>query len=125
MRWVATDKNESLRTAQTPLPVEAKERLVVQGFAERNLGAFRSDAPTSSLLAQNLVAVSVEELSIERTAQQDRDARSLCEMNPCTPTCTDEQRYQRWDQEERDAEAVHHQTDAHARAIEPDHALAP
>lgn len=56
MRWVATDKNESLRSETNPLTVHAKERLVAQGFAERMLGMFRADAPTSALVSHNVLA---------------------------------------------------------------------
>ena len=43
----------SKSTEAAPLPIEAKERLVVQGFAERGAGTFRPNEATSSLMAQN------------------------------------------------------------------------
>ena len=52
-RWVHTDKNAIARSSGRKVPLLAKSRLVVQGHKE--LGTFRSDSPTASLLAFNLV----------------------------------------------------------------------
>eukprot|EP00435_Cladocopium_sp_Y103_P049373 s347_g14.t2 len=68
-RWVHTDKNQKKRLMSAALqgrtgktqaqiqkefPLEAKSRLVVQGHQETDTG-IRSDSPTASLLAFNLV----------------------------------------------------------------------
>ena len=52
-RWVHTDKNAIARSSGKKVPLQAKSRLVVQGHKET--GVFRSDSPTASLLAFNLV----------------------------------------------------------------------
>ena len=54
LRFVITDRNDAQRTAERPLPVDLKARLVVLGNLERD-AVFRRDAPTASLLAQHLV----------------------------------------------------------------------
>ena len=54
LRFVITDRNETQRTEERPLPVDLKARLVVLGNLERD-AVFRRDAPTASLLAQHLV----------------------------------------------------------------------
>ena len=68
-RWVHTDKNQKKRLMSAALqgrtgksqaqiqkefPLEAENRLVVQGHQETDAG-IRSDSPTASLLAFNLV----------------------------------------------------------------------
>jgi hypothetical protein len=54
-RWVHTDKNAKLRTSSTThIPMAAKSRLVVQGCQEDD-SEIRSDSPTASLLAFNLI----------------------------------------------------------------------
>ena len=53
-RFVVTDRNETLRTKTNQLPVDLKARLVVLGNLEKDV-TFRRDAPTGSLLAQQLV----------------------------------------------------------------------
>ena len=50
MRWVNTDKNVRRNLCVDPRFLDAKSRLVVQGHMAKDLGMFRSDAPTSSLL---------------------------------------------------------------------------
>ena len=52
-RWVHTDKNAIARSSGKKVPLQAKSRLFVQGHKET--GVFRSDSPTASLLAFNLV----------------------------------------------------------------------
>jgi hypothetical protein len=53
-RWVELDKNEALRVPGGPtLPPKMKSRLVVRGDLEEQ--AARTDSPTSSMTAHNLV----------------------------------------------------------------------
>ena len=56
-RFVLTDKNSSLRTPETPMPLKANARIVVPGFRDlANLqGQLRRDSPTGSRLAQHLL----------------------------------------------------------------------
>ena len=56
-RFVLTDKNTSLRTESSPLPVKANARLVVPGFKHvQNLrGELRRDAFTGSRIAQHVL----------------------------------------------------------------------
>ena len=49
-RWVRTNKNDGL----IDQPFKAKSRLVVQGFKDKMLGAYRRDAPTASAIAESL-----------------------------------------------------------------------
>ena len=49
-RWVRTNKNDGL-VGQN---FKAKSRLVVQGFKDKALGAFRRDAPTASAIAESI-----------------------------------------------------------------------
>ena len=49
-RWVRTNKNDGL----VDQPFKAKSRLVVQGFKDKMLGAYRRDAPTASAIAESL-----------------------------------------------------------------------
>lgn len=49
-RWVQTDKNSGL----PDLDFRAKSRLVVQGFKDKALGAYRRDAPTASAMAESI-----------------------------------------------------------------------
>ena len=49
-----SDKNETLRSQERPLPMDIKARLVVLGNLENDPN-FRWDAPTGSLLAQHVV----------------------------------------------------------------------
>ena len=56
-RFVLTDKNSSLRTAENQLPLKANARIVVPGYLDlANLrGELRRDAPTGSRLAQHVL----------------------------------------------------------------------
>lgn len=56
-RFVLTDKNASLRTPETPLPLKASARIVVPGYRDlANLqNELRRDAPTGSRLAQHVL----------------------------------------------------------------------
>ena len=56
-RFVLTDKNASLRTPETPLPLKASARIVVHGYRDlANLqNELRRDAPTGSRLAQHVL----------------------------------------------------------------------
>eukprot|EP00971_Amphidinium_carterae_P155260 3078858-Amphidinium_carterae.1 len=52
-RWIHTDKNAAMRQPGQRTPIRPKSRLVVLGHLES--GYVRSDAPTASLLAFQLV----------------------------------------------------------------------
>ena len=57
-RWILTDKNASLRTSKTLMPLRAKARLVVGGHRDPDVGteaAARTDAPTADVLGINLL----------------------------------------------------------------------
>ena len=58
MRWVDVDKNESLRVPGTDtadIPEKPKSRLCVRGDREQTIEDMRTDSPTASIYAFNLV----------------------------------------------------------------------
>jgi len=59
LRTILTDKNDGLRTATNPLPLEASARLIAPGFKDAALleGQLRTDAPTGSRNAQTLLCL--------------------------------------------------------------------
>jgi hypothetical protein len=56
-RWVMTDKNDGLRTANNQLPLKANSRLVVPGYQDESAYGLRKDAPTGSRLSQHILFV--------------------------------------------------------------------
>ena len=49
-RWVMTDKNDGLCTANRDLPLRANSRLVVPGYQDESAYGLRKDAPTGSVV---------------------------------------------------------------------------
>ena len=56
-RYVFTDRHESLRTAQNPLPLKARARVIVPGYKDVFSFALRKDAPTGSRISQHLLFI--------------------------------------------------------------------
>ena len=56
-RFVFTDKHSGLRTADRPLPLKARARVVVPGFRDVLSFAIRKDAPTGSRLSQHMLLI--------------------------------------------------------------------
>lgn len=56
-RFVFTDKHSGLRTAERPLPLKARARVVVPGFRDVLSFAIRKDAPTGSRLSQHMLFI--------------------------------------------------------------------
>ncbi|CAK9063210.1 unnamed protein product, partial [Durusdinium trenchii] len=54
-RYVFTDKHEGLRTAENPLPLRARARVIVPGYKDVFSYSLRKDAPTGSRVAQHLL----------------------------------------------------------------------
>ena len=56
MRWVDTDKNDGkFDDDGSPMPLQAKSRLVAIGFRDKLLGCYRRGAPTASRLAESML----------------------------------------------------------------------
>lgn len=54
-RYVFTDKHEGLRTAENPLPLQARARAIVPAYKDVFSYTLRKDAPTGSRVAQHLL----------------------------------------------------------------------
>ena len=56
-RYVFTDKHEPLRTADNPLELKARARIVVPGFRDVLSFSIRKDAPTASRISQHMLLI--------------------------------------------------------------------